>query len=84
MKAPRFVARPVEIEAVQWTGNFSDLPPEWRATDFLRMQGSELICHTLRHITKVQIDDYIVRGPNREFYPVDPATFEYKYMTVAS
>lgn len=78
----RFVAKPRQIEAVQWNGRFSDLPAEWRSTDLLRMRGNDLICNTLRHVTKVQIGDYIVRGTNREFYPVDPATFEFKYEEV--
>ena len=79
----RYVARPREIDAVQWTGSYSDLPGEWRATNLLNMRGSDLICTTLRHVTKVRIGDYIVRGTNGEFYPVDAATFEFKYEEVS-
>lgn len=81
-KARRYVARPREIDAIQWAGVFTDLPADWRSTDLLKMRGKDLICTTLRHITKVRIGDYIVRGTNGEFYPVDAATFEFKYEEV--
>jgi len=81
-KVRRYVARPREIDAIQWNGNFTDLPAEWRSTDLLKMRGKDLICTTLRHVTKVRIGDYIVRGTNAEFYPVDAATFEFKYEEV--
>lgn len=78
----RFVARPRQVEAVQWSGQYNELPTEWRSTGFLEMRGKKLICHTLRHVTEVRVGDYIVRGTNAEFYPVDPATFEFKYEEV--
>ena len=81
-KPRRYVARPREIEAVQWNGVYADLPGEWRASDLLKMRGNDLICTTLRHVAKVRVGDYIVRGTNAEFYPVDPATFEFKYEEV--
>ena len=82
-KPRRYVAKPREIEAIQWNGDFTSLPADWRATDLLKMRGKDLICTTLRHVTKVRIGDYIVRGTNSEFYPVDPATFEFKYEEVS-
>lgn len=78
-KPRRFVAKPRQIEAIQWNGDFTSLPAEWRSTDLLKMRGPDLICTTLRHVTKVRIGDYVVRGTNGEFYPVDAATFEFKY-----
>jgi hypothetical protein len=81
-KPRRYVAKPREIEAIQWNGDFTSLPADWRATDLLKMRGNDLICTTLRHVAKVRIGDYIVRGTNSEFYPVDPATFEFKYEEV--
>lgn len=78
-RARRFVARPRQIEAVQWNGDYSELPLDWRSAGFLQMRGKRLICHTLRHVAEVRIGDYIVRGTNAEFYPVDAATFEFKY-----
>lgn len=81
-KAKRYVAKPRQIEAIQWNGSFTDLPADWRSTDLLKMRGSDLICTTLRHVTKVRIGDYVVRGTNGEFYPVDAATFEFKYEEV--
>lgn len=78
-KPRRFVAKPRQIEAIQWNGDFTSLPAEWRSTDLLKMRGQDLICTTLRHVTKVRIGDYVVRGTNGEFYPVDAATFEFKY-----
>lgn len=81
-KARKYVARPREIEAIQWNGVFTDLPADWRSTNLLKLRGQDLICTTLRHVTKVRIGDYIVRGTNGEFYPVDAATFEFKYEEV--
>jgi hypothetical protein len=81
-KVRRYVALPREIDAIQWNGKFTDLPADWRATGLLKMRGSDLICTTLRHVTKVHLGDWLVRGTNREFYPIDPATFEFKYQEV--
>ena len=79
----RYVAKPREIDAIQWNGEFTSLPADWRATDLLKMRGKDLICTTLRHVTKVRVGDYVVRGTNGEFYPVDAATFEFKYEEVS-
>jgi hypothetical protein len=44
-----------------------------------RPAGRLAVHRPAEDVTKVRIGDYIVRGTNGEFYPVDPATFEFKY-----
>lgn len=77
--------KPVEIEAVQWTGeNFKEV------TDFIGdsrkwyiESGTDVPCslviETLEGDHQAKIGDYIIRGVKGEVYPCKPDIFEMTY-----
>jgi len=79
----RYVAKPIEIEAVEWVGNLDALPVEWRALDMIFFDAADhLVVRTNRGPAIARVGDFIIRGRTGEFYPVDPATFHDKYEPV--
>jgi hypothetical protein len=78
----RYIAKPVEVEAVEWTGELSAFPSSWRALDMLTLTDGVLIVRTNRGPTPARIGDWVIRGRTGEFYPIDPATFADKYEAV--
>ena len=77
---------PVEIEAIQWTGNnnIEDMKTLW-GQDFIL----SAINHkdyfgivTLEGIMKVSFGDYIIKGVKGEFYPCKPDIFLQTYEQV--
>lgn len=79
MSAQRFVARPVEIEAVEWRGDLLGIPERWRALDMFTTDDGHLVVRTNRGPAPAYVGDWIVKGRSGEFYPVDPAVFADKY-----
>jgi hypothetical protein len=78
---PKFVKKPVIIEAVQWTGNNKLEISEFvhdseRRYDF---QGDALFIHTLEGSMRATKGDYIIKGVEGEFYPCKPEIFEKTY-----
>ena len=71
--------KPVEVEAVQWTGeNLGDLYV-WGANMELRGEGMTLYIHTLEGDMRASIGDYIIKGVKGEFYACKPDIFEMTY-----
>jgi hypothetical protein len=79
MEPKTFVALPVEVQAVQWTGEFADLPRHWRTKNALHMVGGRLIVETVHGPLPAEIGDFLVLGVSNEFYPMPRATFAYRY-----
>lgn len=78
---PKFVKKPVEIEAVQYTGsNFNDI--EKFVGGDAEFRNGELIVATLEGPLRVSPNDWIIRGVKGEFYPCKPDIFEATYDTV--
>lgn len=80
-----FVKKPVEIQAVQWTGdNYDEI--EAFVSEFYVEQSAEywnkLIVHTLEDDVYASLGDWIIRGVNGEFYPCKPYIFEQTYEEV--
>jgi len=80
----RFRKRPVEIEAVQWTGHNCT-----EVYDILNVGGSawrgqfgSLVIPTLEGEVRADPGDWIIRGSKGEFYPCKPAIFEETYEEV--
>jgi hypothetical protein len=72
----RYVARPYEIEAVQWNGVFEDLPAEWRTSGFLELTvRGVLIVRTLDGAVRVRPGDFIIRGPGADYSVGRPPQF---------
>lgn len=78
----RYVARPVEVEAVRWEGRYEEVPAEWRGTGLLECRDGRLTVKTLEGPVHVRPGDYLVRGTVAEFYPVRRPIFESKYEAV--
>lgn len=83
----RYVAKPVEVEAILWTGDNYD-----EIVDFCngncRLDDGRLIIETLEGTVpsggerRTIVGCYIVKGVRGEFYPVRSYVFEMKYNEV--
>ena len=80
-----FIKKPVEIQAVQWTGDNYD-----EICDFIGyfptfLYGSLrpcIIIKTLEGDHHALVGDWIIRGVKGEFYPCKPDIFEQTYKEV--
>ncbi len=79
---PRYRAKPVEVEAVQWTGNnyaevkgFAGEDVDWSGDP----EHTDLVVHTMNGVTRAPINFYVVKDDAGTFYPCDPGVFERKY-----
>ena len=76
----KFRKKPVMIEAIQWTGNNLE-----EIKDFMRYYEyakKNLIIHTLEGKMIAQVNDWIIRGVQGEYYPCKPDIFEKTYEPV--
>jgi len=73
----RYRKKPVEIEAVQFNGNFDEIE-QFVGGDAAFQQG-ELIVATLEGPLRARTFDYIIKGVNGEFYPCKPDIFAKTY-----
>jgi hypothetical protein len=86
---PKFRRKPVEVEAVQWTGTNADEVLKFafgwasvRDESYQRLSSSEraLVIETLEGAMRVAPGDWIIKGVKGEFYPCKPdilaATYE--------
>lgn len=79
-----YIKLPVEIQAVQWTGE--------NITEMFEFVGDscnitkdwipKLVIHTLEGDHHASVGDYIIRGVKGEFYPCKPDIFELTYEEV--
>lgn len=89
----RYVKRPLEIEAVEWTGDFVvkdvDTSPEWVREAFARRElvfdlnendQNELYVETMEGTMHANVGDYIVKGVEGELYPVNGEIFRKTYL----
>ena len=80
---PKYRKKPVEIEAVLWTGeNIDELCSfmRWRNLDHDPRNG--LVIRTLEGQHKASVGDYIIKGVAGEFYPCKPEIFAATYELV--
>lgn len=91
----KYRKKPVEIEAVQWTGEnqreiFDFLTNEEKKEEYMTYSGQNfyidhskvkggLIIRTLEGEHIASIRDYIIKGVAGEFYPCKPDIFEKTY-----
>ena len=65
----RWVARPVEVEALPWTGDFDALPVEWQTHPFIACDERGVVITTIEGDTgRPDIGDYMVWGCASELY----------------
>ncbi len=94
---PKFIKKPVAIEAIQWTGkNLIEV------VTFIESEKPDLTCDaakgawagytnyvaenglvisTLEGDMKASVDDYIIKGVKGELYPCKPDIFKATYYT---
>ena len=78
---PKYVKKPVVIEAVQWTGenlidllNFCD-----KCFSYEKNNKAVLAIATLEGTMVASIGDFIIKGVQGEFYACKPDIFELTY-----
>lgn len=84
----KYRKKPVVIEAIQWKGNnwdeikakFTD-PPDAKSF-IVWISNEELLIATLEGKMKVDINDWIIKGVQGEYYPCKPDIFEQTYEPV--
>jgi uncharacterized protein YeeX (DUF496 family) len=79
----RYVKKPIEIEAVQWTGDnrreiFDFCTLSYFNTDF-ETGNLKLNIQTLEGNMEASVGDYIIKGIKGEFYPCKPDIFLLTY-----
>lgn len=82
MSIKRYVAKPVEVTGIVWTGdNFHEIWNFCRGNANQRKINGEkvLFIETLEGSSRAQIGDVILMGTQGEFYPCKPAVVEAKY-----
>ena len=86
----KYRKKPVEIEAIQWTGNITEIIQFCGNKCFYNINDidwtvekgkphGKLIIHTLEGDMVASRNDYIIKGVNGEFYPCKPDIFEKTY-----
>lgn len=80
----KYRKKPIEIDAIQYTGNNVSEIEIFVGTNLLYYNTQEennyqLGIPTLEGIMKASIGDYIIRGAKGEFYPCKPDIFKITY-----
>lgn len=79
----KYRKKPVEIEAIQWTGeNINEVMDfmKWRNASHDKHSG--LVIHTLEGNHNALTGDFIIKGIAGEFYPCKPEIFVLTYDAV--
>lgn len=77
----KFRKKPVVIEAVQFTGNFTEI--EQFVGGDAEFRDGQLLVATLEGPLHAANGDWIIKGVKGEFYPCKPDIFEATYEPVA-
>ena len=87
----KYVSRPIEIEAIQFTGTnanfdkiheFFDCEASFTSSHNSNREVTDFNLSTLEGLMRVAKGSYIVKGIEGEFYPVKESIFEAKYQEV--
>lgn len=87
MVYPKYKKKQVEIEAIQWTGENQDeirrfLKSSQSNNQKFIQSGSDLLIDTLEGKMRAEINDYIIKGIQGEFYPCKPDIFNQTYEAI--
>ena len=80
-----FIKKPVEIQAVQWTGDNYDEIANFAGelhVEYSAEYWNKLVVHTLEGDHYASLGDWIIRGVAGEFYPCKPSIFKQTYEEV--
>ena len=76
----KYIKKPVEVEAVQWTGtNIDEIEKFAREHIYEHTTIAKIAISTQEGIMVANIGDYIIKGVNGEFYPCKPDIFKKTY-----
>nr|DAI07899.1 MAG TPA: PGDYG protein [Caudoviricetes sp.] len=76
----KYVKKPIEVEAVQWTGDNTEEIEEFAKGHIYRdLLEKCLLIKTLEGSMKAIISDYIIKDVNGGFYSCKPDIFEKTY-----
>lgn len=76
----KFRKKPVEIEAIQWTGiNLNEIKSFINVGKYYISTIGELVIPTLEGDHIANKGDFIIKGVKGEFYPCKPDIFELTY-----
>lgn len=79
----KYRKKPIEIYAVQWTGdNLAELRKLEGFNKVHTCFGGSLNIKTYEGVMNVSVGDYIIKGVHDEFYPCKPDIFEQTYEEV--
>lgn len=77
---PFYRKKPVEIQAIQWTGdNWPEIQTFCTSATKLTVGSDSFIIPTLEGDHSAMVGDYIIKGVAGEFYPCKPDIFEMTY-----
>lgn len=87
---PKFIKKPVVIEAVKWSGNnylevinlSVEITGQTLRRSVSKNRDKTLTIRTLEGDMTANIGDYIIRGVKDEIYPCKPDIFEATYKKV--
>ena len=72
---PKFKKKPVIIEAIQWVGNYKEIL-EFTNYQAYKKLDDNLYVDTMEGEMQANINDWIIKGAQGEFYPCKPDIFE--------
>ena len=75
----KYRKKPVEVEALQWTGDNEKELYDFVGDKYYFTPFGELKIETLEGDMKASVNDYIIKGVNGEYYPCKPDIFEKIY-----
>ena len=76
---PKFIAKPVGVEAFQFDGHTHMLPEDFRMAVRRHLPGGTVEVMTGDGLRPCKHGDWIMRGPSGDFSVVRNATFETMY-----
>lgn len=89
---PKFRKKPVEIEAIQFTGDNRNAVLDWTGVSTVnastiywrsKADDGEIVIRTLEGDMVASIGDWIIRGVKGELYPCKPDIFAATYDAVS-
>lgn len=84
----KYRKKPVEIEALQWTGDNRDEIWKFCSMAYFNTDVAtgdlSLMVQTLEGSMQASVGDYIIKGVKDEFYPCKPDIFELTYDKVTN
>lgn len=78
----KYKKKPVVIEALQWTGNVSEMESFCPTAELIGIPKPALCIPTLEGEHTATEGDYIIKGVKGEFYPCKPDIFHMTYEEV--